>query len=73
MSIWHWIVTLFLIGMYFLPALIAFSRTHHQRVAILLLNLFLGWTGLGWIGALVWSATASAPAQQVVIVDRRST
>ena len=43
---------------YFLPALVANHRKHPQGNAIFLLNLLLGWTLLGWIAALVWSATA---------------
>lgn len=43
---------------YFLPAFIAFRREHHNRMAILVLNLLLGWTFLGWVGALIWSLTA---------------
>jgi len=27
-------------------------------MAILVLNLLLGWTFLGWVGALIWSLTA---------------
>jgi len=46
------------IAIYFLPALIALHRGHHQILAIFLLNLFLGWSFLGWIASLVWSATA---------------
>lgn len=52
---------LFLIP-YFLPAFIAYSRRHPQRAAIALTDLFLGWTCLGWIVALIWSATAINPA-----------
>lgn len=44
------------LALYFLPALIAFARRHHNKAQVLLLNLFLGWTFLGWIGALIWSA-----------------
>jgi hypothetical protein len=44
---------------YFLPAIIGWLRNHHQSMAILLLNLLLGWTVLGWIAAIVWSATAT--------------
>jgi len=40
---------------YFLPTLIAFLRQHKNKLAIFLLNLFLGWTVLGWVGSLVWS------------------
>ena len=43
---------------YFFPSIIAVARGHHNTLAIFLLNLLLGWTGLGWIGALVWAATA---------------
>lgn len=51
------VATLAGLGLYFLPAMIAFHRGHHQRVAILLVTIFLGWTFLGWVGALVWSGT----------------
>lgn len=44
--------------LYFLPAFIAFRREHHNRMAILILNIFLGWTFLGWVAALIWSFTA---------------
>ena len=43
---------------YFVPTIVARLRHHHQRAAIFVLNLFLGWTLLGWVAALVWSATA---------------
>lgn len=43
---------------YLLPALIAAKRGHHNANAIFALNLLLGWTFLGWVGALVWSVTA---------------
>jgi len=52
------ILILFMIACYFFPAIIAVCRGHHNTLAIFLLNLFLGWSGLGWIGALVWAATA---------------
>lgn len=43
--------------LYFLPALIAFSRKHHNSFAIFVLNFLLGWTCLGYVFALVWSFT----------------
>ena len=52
------IAILISILVYLLPAFIASHRHHPQTMAIFLLNLFLGWTGLGWVGALVWAATA---------------
>lgn len=41
------------IVLYFCPALIAFSKKHTNRVAIFIINLFLGWTIIGWVIALV--------------------
>jgi Superinfection immunity protein len=43
---------------YFLPTVIAEARGHQNTGMIFLTNLLLGWTILGWIGALVWAATA---------------
>lgn len=48
----------FVIGSYFAPVIVALARDHRQKLAIFILNLFLGWTILGWVGALVWSATS---------------
>jgi hypothetical protein len=40
---------------YLLPWLVARHRKHRNTLAILLLNLFLGWTLVGWTIALVWA------------------
>ena len=41
--------------MYFLPSIIALARSKRDILAIFLLNLFLGWSVIGWIVALVWA------------------
>lgn len=46
--------------LYFLPTLIASRREHRNLVAIGALNLFLGWTLIGWVVALVWSLLAAS-------------
>ena len=46
------------LAIYFLPFIIAASRKHHNALAIFMLNLFLGWTFLGWVIALIWACTA---------------
>jgi len=48
--------------MYFLPSIIALARNKRDIGGILLLNLFLGWTMIGWIVALVWAAKHDYPA-----------
>ena len=46
--------------LYFLPAIIAFVREKRDAVSILVLNLLLGWTMIGWIIALVWALKQDA-------------
>lgn len=58
-AVWKLIVLCAAIGLYFLPFALAKYRKHHQSDAILLVNLLLGWTVLGWIAALIWAATAT--------------
>jgi hypothetical protein len=55
--------------LYFLPTIIAMVRSKSNRGAILLLNLFLGWTFIGWIVSLVWALAAEPESQphQVII------
>ena len=62
---WIAMIIVLMIGLflYFLPTCIALGRDHPNTVAIFLLDLFLGWTLLGWIAALVWSTTAVAGYQ----------
>jgi hypothetical protein len=45
-----------LTALFFLPAIIAIARGHNA-LAIFLLNVFLGWTVIGWFWALIWSVT----------------
>lgn len=47
--------------MYFLPSIIALARSKRDLLAIFLLNLFLGWSVIGWIVALVWAAKNDVP------------
>lgn len=47
--------------MYFLPSIIALVRSKRDTLAIFLLNLFLGWSVIGWIVALVWAAKNDVP------------
>jgi threonine/homoserine/homoserine lactone efflux protein len=41
--------------LYFLPSFIAETKHHNNRNAILLCNLFLGWTFFGWVISLIWA------------------
>ena len=50
---------------YFIPSIIARKTKFYN--GILILNIFLGWTFLGWVAALVWAV--SAPKDNVVFYN----
>jgi hypothetical protein len=51
--------------LYFLPAFT--GRNKRSAGAIFLLNLFLGWTLVGWVVALVWAANADP--QEIIVAS----
>jgi hypothetical protein len=48
-------LALLVLAIYLLPWIVANHRRHHNQAALLCLNLFLGWTLIGWAIALVWA------------------
>ncbi|MFE9855676.1 superinfection immunity protein [Streptomyces sp. NPDC005780] len=44
---------------YFVPAVVAFSRGVPNKGSVLVLNLFLGWTLVGWVVALAMAARSA--------------
>jgi Superinfection immunity protein len=46
--------------LYFLPSLIGQKKRNANSIFIV--NLFLGWTLVGWVIALAWAVAAEAPA-----------
>ena len=64
MKIWTYVLAaifaLAALFLYFIPTVIAFRKRHPRRVAIFLVNLLLGITILGYIGAMLW-VTAPTP------------
>ena len=57
-------VVVFVLGIpiYFLPAIL--GRRKRNARALFVLNLLLGWTFLGWVGALIWALLRdSAPVE----------
>jgi hypothetical protein len=49
--------TIIVLGVYFLPTIIAAVKKKKNSGAIAALNLLLGWTLIGWVVAFVWSLT----------------
>ena len=49
------VVGIALIALHFLPGIIASRRNHRNALAIWLVNIFFGWTLIGWVVALIWA------------------
>jgi Superinfection immunity protein len=60
------ILIVFFAGIYFIPTIIAVVRRLPNLVAVVLVNVLLGWSFIGWIVALVMSLR---PAPRVHIVQ----
>lgn len=56
-------------AMYWLPTIIALVRRSPSAPGIAVFNFFLGWTGIGWIAALVWALASSSVPQVIVRID----
>ena len=52
-----WAIVIFPLSLiaYFVPVLVAVARRHRFVSAIALINAFVGWTILGWLGAMIWA------------------
>lgn len=48
------------IAVYLAPTILAVLRSKANWLAIFLLNIFAGWTFIGWVIALVWAASKDA-------------
>lgn len=57
------------IALYFSPSIVASKRDHPKWTALMALNLFLGWTLIGWVAALVWALSSDpAPAAPTIYI-----
>jgi hypothetical protein len=46
--------------LYLLPTIVGLHK--RNALGIFILNLFLGWTGVGWVIALIWAVLKTDPA-----------
>ena len=46
---------LLILVLYFLPIGVAALRNHNRQLDIIVIDLWLGWTVIGWMLALVWA------------------
>ena len=65
------IVLAFSLAIYLAPAIIAGARSHPQAAPIFILTIFLGWTIVGWVAALVWASTTFARPGGDYLTERK--
>jgi len=65
------IVIIGLIATYFLPTIIALILHKRNTLAIFMLDLFLGWSLIGWVIALVWAVAKDK--EQMIIIQNMNT
>ena len=61
------IVLIIFFGAYFIPGIVASARHVPNQASVWIINIFLGWTLVGWVVALAMAARSQLPAQQVII------
>ncbi len=49
-------------ALYFLPSLVAVLRSVPNVGSVVVLNVFLGWTLIGWVASMAMAARSTAPA-----------
>ena len=59
MTIGDMVLLLVLYVVYFVPTIVALARNCAKKAGIIVLNVFLGWTLIGWVLALVWAVSDS--------------
>ncbi|MGY1709834.1 superinfection immunity protein [Geodermatophilus sp. SYSU D00758] len=62
------LVLLLALSLYFLPTIVALLRRAPDRGTVVVLNLFLGWTFMGWVAAL--AIASRSRVEPIVIVPQ---
>jgi Superinfection immunity protein len=62
------------LAIYLLPTIVALARSHPSALAIFVLNLLLGGTGVFWVWSLVWalSNSSSSRTPNITIINQVS-
>jgi hypothetical protein len=60
MSLLNIVAMVLFLTVYLVPTMVAVSRRHVNAMSILLTNIYLGFTVIGWIIALIWAFSNTA-------------
>jgi hypothetical protein len=65
MTLVGFVILAVLFVFYWYPTLLASKRHHRDKGSIFVVNLFFGWTFIGWVVALVWAASGNVERDYV--------
>lgn len=60
---------LVVLALYLAPSIVGFARNMPNKGIICVINVFLGWTFIGWVIALAWACKARVPVTREVKVS----
>lgn len=55
---------------YFLPSIVALIKKAPSKISVIIINLFFGWTFVGWVVALAMAFRDPQPPQQVNVYNQ---
>lgn len=58
-----WIMVVIAAALYVLPTLLAWKRGSRRFVRIMIINILLGWTIIGWIASMLMTLSWEPPAE----------
>ena len=64
------IALIILLMIYFAPAICASDKKYSSGIFIL--NLFLGWTLIGWVAALIWAVSSPLKEAEKLEAEKES-
>jgi hypothetical protein len=62
---------LIVFGLYFVPTIVAVARKVTNQGSVAVINLFLGWSVIGWIVALAMACRTSTLVRESVTSPRK--
>jgi hypothetical protein len=65
-----YVILVFAIAIYMVPTMIACDRKHSSKLAIAFVNIFFGWTVLGYLVSFVWSLANTGNRTVIVYVKQ---
>ncbi|WP_157790543.1 superinfection immunity protein [Bradyrhizobium japonicum] len=69
MPIFYIFFGILLFHLYFIPSVVARWTKHPMKSLIFAFNIFLGWTIIGWILAMIWALNGPSQEPQLYVMQ----